>query len=66
MTKASRPTIFQFRAKLGAGLWRDLEIDEYFYDTLEDLAVAILAAYKFDCDHAYGFYSKLKGAIGVN
>ena len=64
MTKASRPTIFQFRAKLGAGLWRDLEIDGS--DTLEDLAVAILAAYKFDCDHAYGFYSKLKGAIGVN
>jgi hypothetical protein len=59
MIKASTPTIFQFRAKLGGGLWRDIEIDGS--DTLEDLASAILAAYKFSCDHCYGFYSKLKG-----
>ena len=60
MTKASRTTIVQFRAKLGARLWRDLEINGS--DTLEDLAAAILAAYNFDCDHAYGFYSNLKGS----
>jgi hypothetical protein len=57
--KASRATIFQFRAKLGRGLWRDVEIEGS--DTLEDLASAILDAYKFSCDHCYGFYSKLKG-----
>jgi hypothetical protein len=60
MTKVPRTTIFQFRAKLGAGLWRDLEIDGS--DTLEDLAVAILGTYKFECDHCYGFYSNLKGS----
>ena len=51
--------ILQFRAKLGTGLWRDLDIDGS--DTLEELAVAIPAAYEFGCDHCYGFYSKLKG-----
>ena len=59
MIKASTPTVFQFRAKLGGGLWRDIEIDGS--GTLEDLASDILAAYKFNCDHCYGFYSKLKG-----
>jgi hypothetical protein len=59
VTKAAGPAIFQFRAKLGAKLWRDLEIEGS--GTLEDLAVAILAAYEFECDHCYGFYSKLKG-----
>jgi hypothetical protein len=51
--------ILQFRAKLGTGLWRDFDIDGS--DTLEDLAVAILTAFEFECDHSYGFYSKLKG-----
>jgi hypothetical protein len=59
MTKASTPAIFQFRATLGTGLWRDFDIDGS--DTLENLAGAILTAYEFDCDHCYGFYSKLKG-----
>ena len=59
MTRDSVPSIFQFRAKLGTGLSRDFEIDGS--NTLETLAVAILAAYKFECDHCYGFYSKLKG-----
>src|ERR1700674_1297574 len=59
MTKASTPSIFQFRAKLGTGLSRDFDIDGT--DTLENLAAAILAAYMFECDHCYGFYSKLKG-----
>jgi hypothetical protein len=59
MTKASKQMIFQVRAQLGARLWRDLEIGGS--DTLEDLAVAILGAYEFSCDHCYGFYSKLKG-----
>ena len=58
-TKASTRAIFQFRATLGTGLWRDFDIDGS--DTLENLALAVLAAYKFDCDHCYGFYSKLKG-----
>jgi hypothetical protein len=59
MTKATTPAIFQFRAKLGTGLWRDLDIEGS--DTLETLSAAILAAYNFQCDHCYGFYSKLKG-----
>jgi hypothetical protein len=58
MTKSRTPEIFQFRAKLGT-VWRDFEIDGS--DTLENLAVAILDAFEFDCDHCYGFYSKLKG-----
>ena len=58
MTKLSTPAIFRFRAKLGT-VWRDFEIDGS--DTLENLAVAVLDAFKFDCDHCYGFYSKLKG-----
>ena len=58
MTKLSTPAIFRFRAKLGT-VWRDFEIDGS--DTLENLAVAVLDAFKFHCDHCYGFYSKLKG-----
>jgi hypothetical protein len=58
MTKLSAPAIFRFRAKLGT-VWRDFDIDGS--DTLENLAVAILDVFKFDCDHCYGFYSKLKG-----
>ena len=59
MTKVFRTMIFQFRARLGAELWRDLEIDGS--DTLEDLATTILGAFKFECYHCYGFYSKLNG-----
>jgi len=59
MKKVTKRKIFQFRAKLAVGLWRDFEIDGS--DTLEELATAILAAYQFDCDHCYGFYSKIKG-----
>ena len=61
MTTAKTRTreILQFRAKLGTGLWRDFDIDGS--DTLEDLAVAILTAFEFECDHCYGFYRKLKG-----
>jgi hypothetical protein len=59
MTKTTTPAIFQFRAKRGANVWRDFEIDGS--DTLEQLALTILGAYNFDCDHCYGFYSKLKG-----
>jgi hypothetical protein len=54
----STPAIFRFRAKLGT-VWRDFDIDGS--DTLENLAVAILDAFEFDCDHCYGFYSKVKG-----
>lgn len=31
--------------------------------TLADLAEAIVAAFGFDMDHAYGFYSKLTGKL---
>ncbi|MER8970755.1 plasmid pRiA4b ORF-3 family protein [Mesorhizobium sp. M0808] len=31
--------------------------------TLADLAEAIIAAFGFDMDHAYGFYSKLTGKL---
>jgi hypothetical protein len=59
MTKTATPAFFQFRAKRGANVWRDFEIEGS--DTLEQLAQTILDAYDFDCDHRYGFYSKLKG-----
>jgi hypothetical protein len=31
--------------------------------TLADLAEAVVAAFGFDMDHAYGFYSKLTGKL---
>jgi hypothetical protein len=64
MTKVSTPAIFRFRAKLGTGLWRDVDIDGS--DTLENLAAAILDAYQFDCDHCYGFYSNTRLRSIVN
>jgi hypothetical protein len=57
MAETTKPTIFQFRAKLNTGLWRDVEIEGA--DTLEGLAEVVLAAYNFDCDNCYGFYSNL-------
>lgn len=49
------------RASLGARLYRDIEVSSSC--TLADLAEAITAAFGFDMDHAYGFYSKLKGKL---
>src|SRR5947208_13696631 len=45
------------RASLRGRLYRDIELPSS--GSLEDLAAAIVDA--FDFDHAFGFYSKLKG-----
>lgn len=50
-----------FRASLRARLYRDIEV--LSSSTLADLAEAIVAAFGFDMDHAYGFYSKLTGKL---
>jgi hypothetical protein len=55
---AKSPT-YIFRASLKAKLYREIEIDGG--SSLADLAEAIIAAFDFDFDHAFGFYSKLTG-----
>jgi hypothetical protein len=50
-----------FRVSLNAKLYRDIEIPSS--KKLYDLASAIVAAFGFDFDHAFGFYSLLKGNI---
>src|SRR5215471_20454025 len=50
-----------FRVSLGPKLYRDIEIPGS--KKLYDLAAAIVAAFGFDFDHPYGFYSLLKGNI---
>jgi hypothetical protein len=47
------------RAQLRPGVRRDIEIDSG--DSLSGLAAAIVKAFDFDMDHAFGFYSKLTG-----
>jgi hypothetical protein len=49
------------RASLRARLYRDIEVSSS--NTLADLAEAIVAAFGFDMDHAYGFYSKMTGRL---
>ena len=49
------------RASLRARLYRDIEVSRS--NSLADLAEAIVAAFGFDMDHAYGFYSKLTGKL---
>lgn len=44
-----------FRASLRGRLYRDLELAGT--SSLEDLAAAIVGAFGFDFDHAFGFYS---------
>jgi len=51
-----------FRATLRPKLYRDIEIGAT--GTLRDLAAAIVGAFDFDLDHAYGFYGKLTGNYG--
>jgi Plasmid pRiA4b ORF-3-like protein len=46
-----------FRASLRGRLYRDLELPSGA--SLEDLAAAIVGAFGFDFDHAFGFYSSL-------
>jgi hypothetical protein len=47
------------RASLKPKLYRDVEIDSAA--SLSALAEAIVAAFEFEFDHAFGFYSKLDG-----
>ena len=55
------PTTLILRASLRSRLYRDIEVSSS--STLADLAEAIIAAFGFDMDHAYGFYSKLTGKV---
>ena len=57
----TEPATLIFRASLRARLYRDIEVSSS--STLADLAEAIVAAFGFDMDHAYGFYSKLTGNL---
>ncbi|MBK1839317.1 hypothetical protein JHL17_18055 [Azospirillum sp. YIM B02556] len=49
------------RAALEPDLYRDIEIPSD--RSLYDLAAAIVRAYAFDLDHAFGFFPKLAGHI---
>ena len=53
------PSTRIFRASLRGRLYRDLELPSGA--SLEDLAAAVVSAFGFDLDHAFGFYSNLKG-----
>lgn len=57
----TEPATLILRASLRARLYRDIEVSRS--STLADLAEAIVAAFGFDMDHAYGFYSKLTGKL---
>jgi len=52
---------FVFRASLKPKIYRDFEISAA--SSLHALARAIIRFFDFDFDHAFGFYSKLKGTI---
>ena len=51
------PSTRIFRASLRGRLHRDIELPSG--GSLEDLAAAIVNAFGFDLDHAFGFYSSL-------
>ena len=51
------PSTRIFRASLRGRLYRDLELPSG--GSLEDLAAAIVGAFGFDFDHAFGFYGSL-------
>jgi pRiA4b ORF-3-like protein len=53
----SRMSTHTFRVRLRARVYRDIEIEST--KSLYDLAAAIVQAFDFDFDHAFGFYSKL-------
>ena len=57
----TEPATLILRASLRARLYRDIEVSSS--SMLADLAEAIVAAYGFDMDHTYGFYSKLTGKL---
>ncbi|MBV8752576.1 MAG: hypothetical protein JO328_06930 [Hyphomicrobiales bacterium] len=50
-----------FRVSLGSKVYRDVEIASS--NKLYDLAKTIVRVFDFDFDHAFGFYSNLKGNI---
>src|SRR4051812_23325068 len=50
-----------FRVQLWPKVYRDIEIESN--KSLYDLAVAIVQAFDFDLDHAFGFFSKLDDYI---
>ena len=50
-----------FRVRLWPKVYRDIEIESS--KSLYDLAAAIVQAFDFDLDHAFGFFSKLDNYI---
>jgi hypothetical protein len=50
-----------FRVSLAPKVYRDIELAST--SKLYDLAFAIVRAFDFDFDHAFGFYSKVSGHI---
>jgi hypothetical protein len=50
-----------FRASLTPKIYRAFEVEDT--SSLYELAEAIVRAFDFDFDHAFGFYNKLKGNI---
>ena len=50
-----------FRVRLWPKIYRDIEIESS--KSLYDLAAAIVGAFDFDLDHAFGFYSKLEDYV---
>ena len=50
-----------FRVSLGPKIYRDFEIIST--KKLDDLAGTIVQCFGFDLDHAFGFYSLLKGNV---
>ena len=57
----AEPETLVFRASLRPKIYRDIEIAGT--GSLYTLAQAIVRSFDFDFDHAFGFYSKLKGNI---
>ena len=57
----SRASTHIFRVRLRPKVYRDIEIDSR--KSLYDLAAAIVRAFGFDFDRAFGFFSKMTGHI---
>ena len=56
-TGMADPSTRIFRASLRGRLYRDIELPSGA--SLEDLAAAVVSAFGFDFDHAFGFYGSL-------
>ena len=57
----SRTSTHIFRVRLRPRVYREIEIPSEA--SLHDLAAAIVWAFDFDLDHAFGFFSKLDGHV---